>query len=251
MQLLLTNDDGIDAPGLRALRTAVERRWSVVGPDRECHVTVVAPDRQRSECGHSARTGQPLNVEQREPGVWAVDGTPVDCVRLALERLAPETKLVLSGINQGANLGTDVLVSGTFAAAREAFLRSIPAVAVSHYRRPDVPKAWDHVDRWLGQMLEEAFREAERADPFLWNINLPAVSPATDPEIVECEIDASPPELTATAQKDGSILLSTDYHRRPRQEASDVACCFGGAITRTRIDSNHRLAPLPPSSLPG
>ncbi|MEX0824547.1 MAG: 5'/3'-nucleotidase SurE [Pirellulaceae bacterium] len=243
MHILLTNDDGIDAPGLAALRNVVERMWSVSGPEKKFSVTVVAPDRERSECGHSARTGRPFNVERHEEAVWSVDGTPVDCIRLAFEQLAPKTQLVLAGINQGANLGTDVLVSGTFAAAREAFLRHVPAVAVSHYRRPDVPKDWDHVGSWLAALIEEAVRSAKEK-PFLWNINLPAVPPERIPDVVDCEIDQSPLRVVASSQKDGRVLLSTDYHSRPRQENSDVDRCFRGAITRTKIDSINRLAPL-------
>lgn len=244
MHILLTNDDGIDAPGLAALRQAVERMWSVVGPEKNCSITIVAPDRERSECGHSARTGCPFTVEQREESVWAVDGTPVDCIRLALEQLAPKTQLVLAGINQGANLGTDVLVSGTFAAAREAFLRHIPAVAVSHYRRPEVPKQWDHVGTWIANLLEEAVQKAAGGATFLWNINLPAVSPALVPDVIDCEIDQLPLDIIASSQKDGRVQLSTDYHNRPRRENSDVDHCFRGAITRTKIASPNRLSPL-------
>lgn len=244
MHILLTNDDGIDAPGLAALRNAVERMWSVAGPEKDFTVTIVAPDRERSECGHSARTGRPFNVERHAEAVWSVDGTPVDCVRLALEQLASEAQLVIAGINQGANLGTDVLVSGTFAAAREAFLRHVPAVAVSHYRRPDVPKQWDHVGNWLADLFEEAVLAAAEGTPFLWNINLPAVSPDSTPPVVDCEIDQSPLDVVASSQKDGRVLLSTDYHSRPRKKNSDVDHCFRGAITRTKLDSLNRLAPL-------
>ena len=127
LRILLTNDDGIDAPGLEALCDAVQRS---IGESVD--VTVVAPDRGRSECGHSITTGRPLNVLQRRPRWFAVDGTPVDCVRVALHSICPDVNAVISGVNSGANLGVDLMVSGTFAAAREAAIERGPAIAVSH-----------------------------------------------------------------------------------------------------------------------
>ncbi len=150
MKILLTNDDGIDAAGLDALFKSVSQTFG-----HSARVVVVAPDRGRSECGHSVTTGRPLKFQQRKADWFAVDGTPVDCVRAALASLAPDVDLVVSGVNAGANLGIDLLVSGTFAAAREAALHGIPAMAVSHYRRPDVPVTWDHVPDWLAETLRE------------------------------------------------------------------------------------------------
>jgi len=127
MRILLTNDDGIHAEGLRALY----RRFS-----GEHEVLVVAPDRERSAVGHSITLHKPLRCDRvtLEAGVcgYAVNGTPADCVKLAvLELMAPPPDLVLSGINPGANIGFNVNYSGTVCAAREAGYYGIPAVAVS------------------------------------------------------------------------------------------------------------------------
>ena len=127
LRILLTNDDGIDAPGLRIL--AVELSKVAV-------VMVAAPDRERSATGHAITMYQPLRARPTEvPGVgsaYAVSGTPADCVKLAVDSLfSGQFDLVVSGINRGANLGTDVLYSGTVSAALEGVILGLPAVAFS------------------------------------------------------------------------------------------------------------------------
>src|SRR5262249_57858395 len=123
MKLLLTNDDGVFAPGLEALAEAAAELGEVL---------VVAPASHLSGCGHRVTTHGPIRVEQVAPGRVAVDGTPGDCVRVALHDLMPDADWVLSGINHGGNLGADVHHSGTVAAAREAVLHGRPAIALSH-----------------------------------------------------------------------------------------------------------------------
>jgi 5'-nucleotidase len=121
--ILLSNDDGIRSPGLRALA----RRFADLG-----EVIVVAPDRERSATSHAFTLDRPLRCEEVEKGWFSVDGTPADCVYLGLLKLCTERpRLVVSGINQGFNLGSDVFYSGTVAGAVEAALRDVPAVAVS------------------------------------------------------------------------------------------------------------------------
>jgi 5'-nucleotidase len=128
LRILVSNDDGIGAPGIQALALALA----------DCHeVYVVAPDRERSATGHALTLHRPLRAEHYELGdkiraAWAVSGTPSDCIKLALGTLleAPPD-LVVSGINRGPNLGTDVLYSGTVSAALEAVINGVPAVAFS------------------------------------------------------------------------------------------------------------------------
>lgn len=121
--ILLTNDDGISAPGLRVLAEHV----SALG-----EVYIVAPEREQSAVGHSLTLRHPLRISEAGPRTIAVEGTPTDCVLLAYYRLLPEKPaLVFSGINFGWNLGDDVTYSGTVSAALEATLLDIPAVAVS------------------------------------------------------------------------------------------------------------------------
>src|SRR5688572_8971429 len=121
--ILVSNDDGVNAPGLVALADALRPVADVM---------VVAPDRERSATSHSISLDRPLRVDELEPGVFSVDGTPVDCVYLALLHLVPRPPaLVVSGINHGFNLGSDVFYSGTVAGALEAALRDVPAIALS------------------------------------------------------------------------------------------------------------------------
>ncbi len=125
MRILLTNDDGIDADGLVEL----ERKLRKLGP-----VTVVAPVRPRSAVSQSITLHKPIVVTPLGPRRFAVDGTPTDCVKLALRELLPPSQrpdLIVSGINRGLNTGCDILYSGTVAGALEGALHGIPSVAVS------------------------------------------------------------------------------------------------------------------------
>jgi len=245
LRVLLTNDDGIDAPGLRALRAMVDE---VLG-DLVAQVYTVAPDCQRSECGHGVSSGKPLRIVETGADAWSTSGTPVDCVRFALSSICPDVDLVLSGINAGANLGTDLMVSGTFAAAREAYNRGFPAIAISHYRHPNVPRTWYHSSQWLSVPIRELIDQIFRGDRSLWNINLPAIDPAIlspdqSPDWVICPVDRTPiPMRYVPAKVAGEIDIEsaqsyhveTDFHNRPRTAGSDIDICFGGKISISRV----------------
>src|SRR3569832_2074258 len=123
MRFLVTNDDGILAQGIECLCAAAEPLGEIF---------VVAPDREQSATSHSLTLHHPLRPVKRGENRWQVDGTPTDCVMLALEALMPERPdFVLSGINHGQNMGEDVLYSGTVAAAMEGLALGIPSVAIS------------------------------------------------------------------------------------------------------------------------
>src|SRR5512146_2661814 len=123
MHIMVTNDDGIHAPGILALAAALAELGEV---------TVVAPDRERSAAGHSLTLHSPLRVFELRDGFYAVDRTPTDCVNMGIHSLLPfRPDMVVSGINHGPNLGDDITYSGTVAAAMEATLMGIPAMAVS------------------------------------------------------------------------------------------------------------------------
>ena len=239
MNVLLTNDDGIEAPGMRCLFTTVKH---ALGDD--VSITVVAPDRGRSECGHSVTQSRPLECIEVRPGWFSIDGTPVDCVRTALEVLAPSTQIVISGVNAGANLGADLLVSGTFAAAREGAMYGLPSMAISHYRRPDVPRTWDHVPKWCRETILEFVRQAPRkADALIWNVNLPAIDPqSSSPHRVKCDVDPSPIRREGN-HRDNQITFEIDFHARPRKNGHDVDACFNGAITISEMTSPFHMRP--------
>jgi len=121
--ILVSNDDGVHSDGIVTLAAALQELGDVV---------VVAPDRERSAVSHSLTLHRPLRVEELGPGRFAIDGTPTDCVNLAVNGILPRRPtLVVSGINKGANLGDDVTYSGTVSAAMEGTLLGLPALAIS------------------------------------------------------------------------------------------------------------------------
>ena len=129
----MTNDDGIDAPGLDALVQCVRRLGKVI---------VVAPQHAQSGIAHRVTTRDPIRVKRLGENRHSVDGTPADCARIALKVIAPDASWLISGINAGANLGSDVYNSGTIAAAREAAILGCRAVAVSQYIAKDQQVDW-------------------------------------------------------------------------------------------------------------
>src|SRR6516165_1134684 len=167
MKLLLTNDDGIDAPGLAALAEAARR----VG---DC--AVVAPVAGHSGCGHRVTTDEELAIVEHDPGRFAIEGTPADSVRVALHTLAPDADWVLAGINAGGNLGVDVWHSGTVAAVREAVLHGKRGIALSQYRRRDREFDWPRTTAWTVPLLRELLARPLESGAF-WNVNLPNLDP--------------------------------------------------------------------------
>lgn len=175
MHILISNDDGIYAPGVRVLANTLFASGYTV--------TVVCPDRERSATGHALTMHKPLRVEEAVPGfyapglsAWAVSGTPSDAVKLGLDALITETPdLVISGINRGANLGSDVLYSGTVSAAMEGAMEGLASIAVSlaSYENADYQPAADFIARFVAALKIEPLHE-----PFLLNINVPALPTA-------------------------------------------------------------------------
>jgi len=164
MRILLSNDDGYLAPGLACLARALAT---------QAHIDVVAPERDRSGASNSLTLTQPLRVHQGENGFYYVDGTPTDCVHLAITGLLEkEPDIVIAGINRGANLGDDVIYSGTVAAAMEGRFLGLPAIAVSL-----VGKAGTHFEtaaEIVLRLLDKLKRDPLPADTIL-NVNVPDV----------------------------------------------------------------------------
>jgi 5'-nucleotidase len=240
MHILVTNDDGIDAPGLAAL---VEVARSLGD------VTVIAPDQHRSGCSHSATSDAPLRLVEREPRVYALSGTPVDCVRVALLHLTPEIDLVLSGINDGGNLGVDVLMSGTVAAAREGVLLGRRAVAVSQYRRRGRRPDWQRSIRMCVAALDHILRQPSD-NTVVWNVNLPDVDGEQLPRIVTAPLDRHPLPI-GYQPVNGALNYVCNYHQRPRDPESDVAVCFSGQTTVTKLVIWDGFASPPKTALEG
>lgn len=172
MRILLSNDDGYFAPGLAALAEALK-------PLAE--ITVVAPERDRSGASNSLTLDRPLTVRQAANGFLYVNGTPTDCVHLAVTGLLDHLPdMVVSGINHGSNMGDDTIYSGTVAAATEGFLLGIPSIAVSQTGRSGAHFAT------AGQVAAALVRRHQAGgpmEPFLLNVNVPDVHAAQLGEI--------------------------------------------------------------------
>ena len=171
MRILLTNDDGVFAEGLQVLSKEIEKI---------AETFIVAPDHEQSATGHAITMHRPLRAEKTKYlhspmlPVWAVNGTPADCVKLAVEAILPHRPdLIISGINRGANLGTDVLYSGTVSAAIEGVILGVPAIAVSltEYKEPRYEYAAEFIAR-----LAQAFIGHNPGNDTLLNVNVPGCS---------------------------------------------------------------------------
>ena len=244
MHILISNDDGFDAPGLAALYRAVARLGSV---------TVVAPSECHSAKGHAVVTNRTITTQQTQingmDNVHICSATPADCVRIGLKSICSQKPdLVVTGINPGANLGVDVYYSGTVAAAREAAIFGIPAVAVSQYMKFNIDLNWEHTMRLADISIQRVLRESLAAGEF-WNINLPALENDQVPRgiaFVPQSTEEQPVDFQAHSQSAESIDAKTpvaqtswefagDYSKRPAQQPADVRYVFDGYATATRL----------------
>ena len=173
VRILVANDDGIDAPGIRLL----ER----IARELSSEVWVVAPELEQSGAGHSLTTRRPIRLIEVGTQRYIVDGTPTDCVLLALKRLLRGRlpTLVLSGINAGGNVAEDITYSGTCAAAMEATLFGVPAIALSQEYKDRGSIPWACAEAFAVEAIHRIVAAAEPwpRDTF-FNVNFPAVSPA-------------------------------------------------------------------------
>ena len=226
MKFLVSNDDGIEAPGIQALLAAARTLGDPV---------VVAPAGPQSGVSHAVTYEGPVRIEPRGENRFAIHGTPADCTRLGLLRLVPEAKWILSGINHGGNLGADVYYSGTVAAVREAVLHGWPGVAVSHYHHKGMEFDWERVTPWVARVLAEVLSKPTEPGLF-YNVNLPHLAPGVpDPEIVFCPLDPHPLPLSYRHEENGELYYDGNYHMRQRTPGADVDVCFGGRIAVTAI----------------
>jgi len=169
-RVLISNDDGIAAPGIKSLARAARKIAK--------EVWIVAPETEQSATAHSLTLRRPLRIRKLGPRRFAVDGTPTDCVLLAINEIMKDCRpdLVLSGFNKGANLGDDVTYSGTIAAAIEAVILGVPAVALSQHYEDGQPVRWSTAEAWLPKVMKK-LKRAELPANSLLNVNFPDVPP--------------------------------------------------------------------------
>jgi 5'-nucleotidase len=262
MRILLTNDDGYDAPGLAAL-------WDAVNLWDDVEITVSAPAEAQSGKGQTKSDRvRCRRIEYGKMGrIVVVEGTPADCVRAALSLPGMHRPdWVMSGINRGGNLGVDVYYSGTVGAAREAAIHGIPAIAFSQVIKAEWPDDWTEATR-LASSVMCGLIQREAADrtrintniytlvgeaiktvppqgdmrPPCWNVNLPCLleeEKLNGVEVVPVSIDPLPPDYRYHVEDDGVEVLedSSSYHDRPFAAGTDIAAAFSRTIT---------ISPLP------
>jgi len=236
MDILLTNDDGFDAPGLRAAHAAIHHLGTV---------HVVAPSTERSACSHTITLRSPITVKRRQHELFgpsfAVEGTPADCVRLAWTALIERPiKLVVSGINRGANAGVDTFYSGTVAGAREGAILGVGSIALSQGLRAGVEVDWAAATSVCRNIVEMLIRE-RLPGPGFWNVNLPAPIPENAHESIRrvpVAIHPMPMNFDQAEKDDGETLefdYGASYWLRDVHGPSDYSVIRDGGVAVTAI----------------
>ncbi|WP_414551580.1 5'/3'-nucleotidase SurE [Anabaena sp. CCY 0017] len=224
MTIMLTNDDGIDAPGIKALFQAINGQKTIIA----------APKDHQSGCGHQVTTNSAINLQKRSENEYAIAGTPADCVRIATSQICSDIKFVLSGINAGGNLGVDAYISGTVAAVREAATQNIPGIAISQYHKGKQSFDWDITTKLTAEVLADLLPRPLAPGSF-WNVNLPHLQLGdADPQIVFCQPCTKPLPIHYRMDGDDFYYVG-EYSQRDRTPGSDVDVCFSGNIAVTLL----------------
>ena len=208
---------------------------STAAPDKIQCVTV-APDAPHSGCSHQMNRGGAIAIDERAQGRYAIGGTPADCSRVAISHLYPDADWVLSGINAGGNMGSDVYLSGTVAAVREAVLLRKRAIALSQYHYRNQPFDWARASRLSARVLAQLMAMPLPVGQF-WNVNLPAPpldGSADDPEIVFCQGCTQPLPIEFVVDEAG-FRYAGAYEDRLRDPKSDVDVCLSGRISVVKV----------------
>lgn len=234
MNILLSNDDGYLAPGLAVLRKALEPFATI---------RVVAPERNHSGASNSLTLDRPLRVNQLEPGFYSVNGTPADCVHIALTGLLDcKPDLVVSGINNGANLGDDTLYSGTVAAAMEGRFLGLPAVAVSLAGRK--AKHFETAGKIVADLVRKLDKQPLPAD-ILLNINVPDVPLAELNGVHATKLGTRQepsPAIKAYDPNGGEVFwIGPAGRAQNKEQGTDFAAIIAGfaSITPLQFDLTH------------
>jgi 5'-nucleotidase len=240
MRILLTNDDGIDAPGLNAL-------YKAIADLGEVHV--VAPEKVQSATSHAVTFHRPIRVTKHAgPGGegfedfvgTSVDARPADCVKLAIAHLVPQPiDLVISGINAGANVGVNVIYSGTVGAAREAAFMGLPAIAVSQHVADWDSIQWEASAKHARAAIQRVL-DGPMSPHTVMNINIPVLDNGFEPKGIKAApistssmVDAY--EITPAQNGSFHYQCCNEMTFRNREPGTDVAALFDGYITLTPL----------------
>jgi 5'-nucleotidase len=226
MNILITNDDGWGFEGIQALESVASQfgdTWTV------------APLEPMSGISHQLTFERPMSLIEKAPQSFALDGTPADCVRVAMTQLGVEFDWVFSGINRGANLGSDIFVSGTVAAVREASLFQCNGIAFSqHLRNFKAPFEWSRPTRMAERLIPQLLARDLRSGTWI-NVNFPDVENENGDEVlfVEPELDRNPLPADYLKLDDGKLLYNSVYNDRVRTPGHDADVCFSGNVSIT------------------
>jgi len=224
LRILVTNDDGWDAPGLAVLKSLAAELGEVY---------MLAPRDPHSSAGHRVTEDSSLLLAEIGLNEFTLAGTPADCVRVALTTVFQDIDWVFSGINRGGNLGSDLYTSGTVAAAREAAFLGKPAIAISQYLRRGVPLEWDRSRELARPVLAQLLAQGCAPKNYL-SVNLPHTQNSDMAAMVICDPDNQPLDVRFHRVGD-ALRFAGSYQARPRTPGRDIDLCFQGAITVSRM----------------
>ncbi|WP_017212737.1 5'/3'-nucleotidase SurE [Clostridium beijerinckii] len=234
MNILITNDDGINAPGIIALAKEISKEHKVI---------IVAPKDQKSASSHSISIHSPIKIKEEfieglDCKAYSVSGTPADCTQVGLSFLKENIELVISGINKGPNVGTDILYSGTVSAAIEGTIYGIPSIAVSM----DVEYGKDNEDyskavKWAIKVLNIAKGEYLKSDVVL-NLNIPNFNERDIKGIKVCKIGRSTYKteyILLESNEEGDLYTTKGTRNAIKEEESDLYYLSQGYVTLTPL----------------
>lgn len=231
MKILVTNDDGWDAPGIKLLESVLAEL---------AEVWTVAPATPQSGISHQMTFERPMKLIQYSDHQYHLNGTPADCARVGLTQLGEDFDWVFSGVNNGGNLGVDFFISGTVAAAREATFFGKKAVAISQHRlNYPLEFDWEAVRPLLRRVIDDALKRPGLAQGDLVNFNLPDCTDLDihSVQIVECDLDRSPLPFDYGRDEgddlkvEQTLLYRGRYNDRKRASGKDVDVCLGGNVS--------------------
>lgn len=233
MKVLITNDDGINARGIRALAEEIAKKHEVL---------IVAPREQKSASSHSITIHEPIRVRQEKiEGMnlraFSVVGTPADCTQIGVSLLSEQIDLVISGINRGLNCGTDILYSGTVSAAVEAALYNIPAIAVSmevDWEKED--EDYNKAAKWASRIVEASYQGELRKNVVL-NLNIPHLKEEEIKGLKVCRLGKSTyqTEYVLLEEKEDKVYTMRGTRNKIEEEDSDLYYISQGYVTLTPL----------------
>ncbi len=226
MKILVTNDDGWGSTGIQVLESVAANFGEV---------WTIAPENPMSGISHQMTFERPMKFVKKASRSYSLDGTPADCVRVGLTQLETEFDWVFSGINKGANLGSDTNISGTVAAVREASLFNCPGIALSqHLKQFNKPHDWSKPSE-LSKRVIPLILEREIESRNWFNVNFPDTgdSDSKNVKIVETKLDPNPLPAVYQDAEDGQIIYCGKYKDRVRTPGFDADVCFSGSISIT------------------